>query len=90
MKQPWDPQKVAERAVRVARDRKVRTTDGSDLEVDSPTICLHSDAPNALDVARTVRERLDAERIAVKPLAEVLEQRKNASSAAARSPFATG
>ena len=72
VKQAWDPGKVAERAVRVARERKVAKTDGSDLEVDSPTICLHGDAPNALDVARTVRDRLAGEGVAVKPLAELL------------------
>jgi UPF0271 protein len=72
VKQAWDPEKVAERAVRVARERKVAKTDGSDLDVDSPTICLHGDAPNALEVARTVKERLDGEGIAVKPLAELL------------------
>jgi UPF0271 protein len=72
VKQASDPEKVAERAVRVARERKVPTTAGTDLDVDSPTICLHGDAPNALDVARAVKERLDRERIAVKPLAELL------------------
>jgi 5-oxoprolinase (ATP-hydrolysing) subunit A len=72
VKQASDPEKVAERAVRVARDRKVPTTAGTDLDVDSPTICLHGDAPNALDVARAVKERLDREGIAVKPLAELL------------------
>jgi 5-oxoprolinase (ATP-hydrolysing) subunit A len=73
VKQAWDPGKVAERAVRVARERKVRNIGGSDLEVNSPTICLHGDAPNALDVARTVKERLDGEGIAVKPLGELLD-----------------
>jgi UPF0271 protein len=72
VKQARDPAQVAERAVRVARERKVPTTAGTDIEVDSPTICLHGDAPNALDVARAVRERLDREGIAVKPLAELL------------------
>jgi 5-oxoprolinase (ATP-hydrolysing) subunit A len=72
VKQAWDPDKVAERAVRVARERKVAKADGSDLEVDSPTICLHGDAPNALDVVRAVKERLEGEGIAVKPLAELL------------------
>jgi 5-oxoprolinase (ATP-hydrolysing) subunit A len=72
VKQASDPEKVAERAVRVARERKVPTTAGTDLDVDSPTICLHGDAPNALDVVRAVKERLDRERIAVKPLAELL------------------
>ena len=73
VKQAWDPEKVAERAIRVARARKVEKTDGSDLEVDSPTICLHGDAPNALDVVRTVKERLEGEGIAVRPLRELLQ-----------------
>jgi 5-oxoprolinase (ATP-hydrolysing) subunit A len=72
VKQAWDPGEVAERAVRVARERKVTKTDGADLEVDSPTICLHGDAPNAVEVARAVKERLDREGIAVRPLAELL------------------
>jgi 5-oxoprolinase (ATP-hydrolysing) subunit A len=72
VKRASDPEEVAERAVRVARERKVRTTAGTDLDVDSPTICLHGDAPNALDVARAVKERLDREGIALKPLAELL------------------
>jgi 5-oxoprolinase (ATP-hydrolysing) subunit A len=72
IKQARDPEEVAERAVRVARERKVPTTAGTDLDVDSPTICLHGDAPNAPDVARAVKERLDREGIALKPLAELL------------------
>ena len=72
VKQPWDPGEVAERALVVARERKVTKTDGAELEVDSPTICLHGDAPNAVEVARAVRERLDREGIAVRPLAELL------------------
>ena len=72
VKQASDPDEVAERAVRVARERKGPTTAGTDIEVDSPTICLHGDGPNALDVARAVKERLDREGIAVKPLAELL------------------
>jgi UPF0271 protein len=72
VKQAWDPGEVAERALRVARERKVTKTDGAELEVDSPTICLHGDAPNAAEVARAVKERLDREGIAVRPLAELL------------------
>jgi 5-oxoprolinase (ATP-hydrolysing) subunit A len=72
VKQARDPEEIAERAVRVACERKVPTTAGTDIDVDSPTICLHGDAPNALDVARAVKERLDREGIAVKPLVELL------------------
>ena len=72
VKQARDPEEIAERAVRVACERKVPTTAGTDIDVDSPTICLHGDAPNALEVARAVKERLDREGIAVKPLVELL------------------
>lgn len=74
VKQAWDPAEVAERAVRVARERKVGTKDGSDLAVDSPTICLHGDAPNAVEVVRTVKARLEGEGIAVTPLAKLLDE----------------
>jgi UPF0271 protein len=72
VKQASDPEQVAERAVRVARERKVPTTAGADLDVEARTICLHGDAPNALEVARAVKQRLDREGIAVTPLAELL------------------
>jgi UPF0271 protein len=72
VKQASDPEQVAERAVRVARKRKVPTTAGADLDVEARTICLHGDAPNALEVARAVKKRLDREGIAVTPLAELL------------------
>jgi UPF0271 protein len=65
VKAPWDPQKVAERAVRLVREGVVEATDGSLLEVPRATACIHGDAPNSPEIARTVRERLDAEGIAV-------------------------
>jgi 5-oxoprolinase (ATP-hydrolysing) subunit A len=67
-----DPEQVAARALRLVRERKITKIDGSDLEVDVPTFCLHGDAPNAVDVARGVRRRLEAEGIAIRPLADVL------------------
>jgi UPF0271 protein len=68
-KRAWDPREVADRAVRVVRERRLHAVDGSVLSIDVPTICIHGDAPNAVDVARTVRERLAAEGITVAPLA---------------------
>jgi 5-oxoprolinase (ATP-hydrolysing) subunit A len=67
-----DPEQVAARALRLVRERKITKIDGSDMEVDVPTFCLHGDAPNAVDVARAVRRRLEAEGIAIRPLADVL------------------
>ena len=67
-----DPEEVAARTLRLVRDHRLEKIDGSALEVDVPTVCLHGDAPNAADVARVVKQRLDAAGIAVTPLAELV------------------
>ncbi|ADB50000.1 LamB/YcsF family protein [Conexibacter woesei] len=69
VKQAWDPARVAERAVRVAREGTIDARDGSSLQVDAATVCIHGDGPNAVEIARAVRARLDAEGIAVAPFA---------------------
>ncbi len=68
VKRAWDPARVAERAVRLVREGTVDAIDGSLLPVRAATACIHGDAPNSVEIARAVRERLDAEGIAVLPL----------------------
>ena len=69
VKRAWDPARVADRTVRLVREGLVDAVDGSDVRVQAATACLHGDAPNSVEIARTVRERLDAEGIEVAPLA---------------------
>jgi len=64
-----DPQAAAATAVRLARERVVRTIDGRELPVEADTLCLHGDNPNALAVARAVREALERAGVSVRPLA---------------------
>ncbi|MEK7837868.1 MAG: LamB/YcsF family protein, partial [candidate division NC10 bacterium] len=73
-KRAWDPAEVADRALRIVRERRLPAVDGSLLTVEVPTICVHGDAPNALEVARAVRARLAAEGIAVVPLTRMLTE----------------
>lgn len=68
VKSAWDPQRVADRAVRLVREGVIDARDGSSLAVPNATACIHGDAPNSVEIARTVRERLDAEGIEVAPL----------------------
>jgi 5-oxoprolinase (ATP-hydrolysing) subunit A len=75
VKSARDPDEVAGRALRLVREGKLTKTEGGDLEVDVSTFCLHGDAPNAVDVARVVRNRLDKEGISVRPLAELVGER---------------
>jgi len=75
-KRTWDPDAVAARAVRLVRERRLEAVDGSPLTIDVPTFCVHGDAPNAIEVARTVRDRLAREGIEVVPLARAVGHRR--------------
>lgn len=69
---PRDPDDVAARAVRLVREKRLRTRAGTDIAVDARTICLHGDRPNSTDVARTVKRALETAGITVAPLATFL------------------
>lgn len=71
VKQVRDPQQMGEKAVRFLREGKVRTIDGADLEVDVESICVHGDAPNAPEIAATIRAALASAGIEVTRLAEL-------------------
>ena len=51
--------------MRVALHRRIDATDGSDLDVDARTLCLHGDAPTALEIARAVRNALETSGVTV-------------------------
>jgi UPF0271 protein len=58
-----DPALAAERSLRAIREGKVRSVGGKDVAVRADAICVHSDTPNAVAIARAVRD-------AVKPYLE--------------------
>ena len=58
VKRAWDPEEVARRALRIVREQRGTAVDGTELTLDMRTICIHGDAPNSVDVARTVRRHL--------------------------------
>jgi 5-oxoprolinase (ATP-hydrolysing) subunit A len=51
-----DPDEAARRCVRAIRDGKTRNTGGGETPVRADAICIHSDTPNAVAIARAVRE----------------------------------
>lgn len=63
-----DPDAVAARVVRMARDGSVVAADGSVLQVDPDTICVHGDTPGAAILAAAIRRGLAAAGIEVGPL----------------------
>jgi len=51
-----DPEFAAKRAVEAVRDGKIASVNGKPLQVRAETICIHSDTPNAVDIARAVQK----------------------------------
>jgi UPF0271 protein len=60
-----DTDAVIARCLRLARHGEVVAIDGTVLESDARSICLHGDTPGAVDLAREVREALEAEGVTI-------------------------
>jgi UPF0271 protein len=56
-----DPKKAAQQAQMITNEGKVISFDGSDIHINVQTICIHSDTPNALDIAKKVNEYINKE-----------------------------
>jgi UPF0271 protein len=55
-----DPQAIAERCVRLATRGEIVAADGTVLKVGARSICIHGDNPEAVAIARQVRQALEA------------------------------
>jgi 5-oxoprolinase (ATP-hydrolysing) subunit A len=53
-----DPARTAARCRRAIAEGKAESVNGGDVVVRADSICVHSDTPNAVDVARAVRDAL--------------------------------
>lgn len=63
-----EPDRAADRAVRMVRDGKIVARDGSTLAVKIDTLCVHGDNQHAVRLAAAVRAGLEQAGIDVKPL----------------------
>jgi UPF0271 protein len=53
-----DPDDAARRCLRAIEEGKTASVNGVDVAVGSDCVCVHSDTPNALEVAQRVRETI--------------------------------
>ncbi len=63
-----DPEMVVERVLRMVQEGKVRTVSGEDIDINPDTICVHGDNPEAVELTRQLKARLNEEGIKSKPL----------------------
>jgi UPF0271 protein len=61
-----DASSAAAQAVSIARDGRVRASDGSDVAVAAETLCIHGDSPGAVAIADAVRAALAGAGIGVR------------------------
>ena len=53
-----DPMDAAKQAKLISFQKKVVAYDGSEVLINSETICVHSDTPNALEIAKAIKEAI--------------------------------
>ncbi|MCT2539110.1 LamB/YcsF family protein [Sedimentimonas flavescens] len=58
-----DPEEMAARCLRAIREGQGTANDGSTFPTRCETICVHSDTPNAIDIARAVRAAVSEETV---------------------------
>ena len=62
-----EPDQVVARALGMAVDGTVTAVDGSVLQLDVQSLCVHGDTPGAVELARTVRRALGDAGVDVRP-----------------------
>jgi UPF0271 protein len=62
-----DPHFVAERLVRMVRERSVAAVDGTIVPLVFQTVCVHGDTPGGVAMIREIRRCLGEERIRIAP-----------------------
>lgn len=60
-----DGHQAAERALRMASEGTVVAVDGSVIEMDVSTLCVHGDNPEAVSLVRDIRKTLESEGVSV-------------------------
>ncbi|ODT50196.1 5-oxoprolinase subunit PxpA [Devosia sp. 63-57] len=69
-----DSGQVIERCLRLAREGEIAAIDGTVLKSEARSICLHGDTPGAVELARDVRDALEAEGVEIGALAPEVEE----------------
>lgn len=67
-----DREAVLSRAIQMIMDGRIISVDGKPVEVKVDTLCLHGDSPQALQLARALREQLEKVGLSVVPMGKFL------------------
>lgn len=60
-----DPAEAARRAVMMVKEKRIEALGGGWVDFDVQSLCIHGDNPHAVEIAKEIREALEAEGITV-------------------------
>jgi UPF0271 protein len=63
-----DPEEAARRVLEMVMEGRIISVEGSILHIRPDTVCVHGDTPEALRMARVIREKLEASGVVIAPL----------------------
>jgi UPF0271 protein len=61
------------RVIRMIKEGKVETIDGTDINISADSICVHGDNPNALEFVKKIHETLKRENIEISRLSKFIK-----------------
>lgn len=67
-----DTAEVVARTMRVVKEKKVKTVDGEDIDMDIQSIHIHGDLAGCVENTRAIRKGLEAEGIEIVPITELV------------------
>ena len=67
-----DADQAARRVIRMVKEGTVEAADGTVISLHPQSICLHGDSPTAVQMAQTLRTRLEEAGIRIAPLSEIV------------------
>jgi UPF0271 protein len=67
-----DPEEVVAASLRMVIEGKAIAINGKEIPIRTDTICLHGDTPGAVELARKLRERMEAAGVAVVPMSNLI------------------
>ena len=70
-----DPALVAERALMMAAEGRILAEDGTSLNLEADTLCVHGDTPAQVDLALSIRQTLERNGVKVMAMRDILKLR---------------
>jgi len=70
-KEYWETEEVANRAIRLVIKGTMNAIDGSTVRINTPTMCIHGDVTNAVEIIVLVRKLLEENNVKIIKLSEI-------------------